>query len=53
MVYYPVILIELVLSFFADAEPKKFDYESVQVHIPTYTRVYQSFIHMYGYIINF
>ncbi|XP_029344396.1 multidrug resistance-associated protein 1 isoform X2 [Acyrthosiphon pisum] len=34
MVYYHIILIEFVLSFFADAEPRKSDYESVQVPCP-------------------
>ncbi|CAI6345762.1 unnamed protein product [Macrosiphum euphorbiae] len=34
MVYYPIILIEFVLSFFADAEPRLSDYDSVQVPCP-------------------
>ncbi|CAI6346527.1 unnamed protein product [Macrosiphum euphorbiae] len=34
MVYYPIILIEFVVSFFADAEPRKSDYYSVQVPCP-------------------
>ncbi|CAI6345192.1 unnamed protein product [Macrosiphum euphorbiae] len=34
MVYYPIILIEFVLSFFADAEPRKLDYEFVQGPCP-------------------
>ncbi|XP_022169430.1 multidrug resistance-associated protein 1-like isoform X2 [Myzus persicae] len=34
MVYYPIILIEFVLSFFADAAPRLSDYGSVQVPCP-------------------
>ncbi|CAI6345193.1 unnamed protein product [Macrosiphum euphorbiae] len=34
MVYYPIILIEFVLSFFADAEPRLSDYGYVQVPCP-------------------
>jgi len=44
MVYYHIILIEFVLSFFADAEPRKSDYGPIQVHFPTYIRIYQLFI---------
>ncbi|KAL5244983.1 hypothetical protein ACI65C_012393 [Semiaphis heraclei] len=34
MVYYPLILMEFVLCFFADAAPRLSDYDSVQVPCP-------------------
>jgi len=45
MVYYPFILTQFVLSFFADADPRLSDYAPVEVNI--------IYVYIYIYLIPF
>jgi len=36
MVYYPLVLIQFVLNFFADSDPRLSDYAPVEVSFPKY-----------------
>jgi len=43
MVYYPLVLIQFVLNFFADTDPRLSDYPPVEVNFLKYFCSYLSF----------
>lgn len=49
MVYYPLVLIELVLNFFADSDPRLSDYPPVEVQ---FTKHKNNFLVHISIIIN-
>lgn len=49
MVYYPLVLVELVLNFFADADPRLSDYPPVEVIFSLYNFIDCIFIF---YVLN-
>jgi len=46
MVYYPLVLVQFVLNFFADADPRLSDYPPVEVRSKMYFIIISVYIYL-------